>query len=120
MTVDQLREYFPALSRKVYGKDLVYLDSAATAQRPRSVADEWMRITVESNANIHRAVHLLAEEATASYERARAEVKSFINAGEKEEIIFTSGVTAAVNLAAKKQIIKTLLLKVLVQLLQAL
>ncbi len=100
MTVDQLREYFPALSRKVYGKDLVYLDSAATAQRPRSVADEWMRITVESNANIHRAVHLLAEEATASYERARAEVKSFINAGEKEEIIFTSGVTAAVNLAA--------------------
>ena len=64
MTVENLREYFPALSRKVYGKELVYLDNAATSQRPRTVIDEWERITIQSNANIHRAVHLMAEEAT--------------------------------------------------------
>lgn len=100
MTVDQLREYFPALSRKVYGKDLVYLDNAATAQRPQSVIDEWERINIQCNANIHRAVHLMAEEATRAYEQAREAVRGFINAGEKEEIVFTSGVTAAINLVA--------------------
>ena len=100
MTVDQLRYEFPALSRKVYGKDLVYLDNAATAQRPRSVIGEWERITGQSNSNIHRAVHLLAEEATGAYENAREAVRSFINAPEKEEIVFTSGATAAINLVA--------------------
>ena len=100
MTVGEFRELFPALNRKIYGKDLVYLDNAATVQRPQSVIDEWERMTVEKNANIHRAVHFLADEATQAYEKARETVRAFINAGEKEEIVFTSGVTAAINLVA--------------------
>ena len=91
---------FPALSRKVYGKDLVYLDNAATSQRVQTVLDEWNRISAESNANIHRAVHRLADEATQAYESARDAVKDFLNASGREEIVFTSGTTAAVNLAA--------------------
>ena len=100
MTTEQLREQFPALARKVYGKDLVYLDNAATAQRPRSVIDEWERLAVQCNANIHRAVHFLADEATQSYEKARDTVRTFINAKENGEVVFTSGATAAVNLVA--------------------
>lgn len=100
MTVENLREYFPALSRKVYGKELVYLDNAATSQRPRTVIDEWERITIQSNANIHRAVHLMAEEATQAYEQAREAARAYINAREREEIVFTSGATAAINLVA--------------------
>ena len=91
---------FPALSRKVYGKDLVYLDNAATSQRVQTVIDEWNRISAESNANIHRAVHRLADEATQAYEAARDAVKDFLNAAGREEIVFTSGTTAAVNLVA--------------------
>ena len=100
MLVDDIRNMFPVLSRKIYGKDLVYFDNAATSQRPQSVIDEWNRITCESNANIHRAVHKLADEATQAYEQARDIVKDFINAEFREEIIFTSGTTASVNLAA--------------------
>ncbi len=100
MLVDDIRNMFPVLSRKIYGKDLVYFDNAATSQRPQSVIDEWNRITCESNANIHRAVHKLADEATQAYEQARDAVKDFINAEFREEIIFTSGTTASVNLAA--------------------
>lgn len=100
MTIEQLREKFPALSRKVYNNDLVYFDNAATVQRPMTVIDEWEKITIHSNANIHRAVHLLSEEATQAYEKAREVVKDFINAAEKEEVVFTSGVTAAINLVA--------------------
>ena len=70
MTVENIRSLFPVLSRKVYGKDLVYLDNAATSQRPVNVIDEWNRITAESNATIHRAVHRLADEATQAYEDA--------------------------------------------------
>ena len=91
---------FPALSRKVYGKDLVYFDNAATSQRVQSVIDEWNRINAESNANIHRAVHRLADEATQAYEQARDAVKDFLNVAAREEIVFTSGTTAAVNLVA--------------------
>ena len=91
---------FPALSRKVYGKDLVYLDNAATSQRTQSVIDLWNRISTESNANIHRAVHRMADEATIAYEDARNAVKDFLNAEFREEIIFTSGTTASINLAA--------------------
>ena len=98
--IEEIRSLFPALSRKVYGKDLVYFDNAATSQRPQSVIDMWTKITSESNANIHRAVHRLADEATQAYEQARDSVKSFINARSREEIIFTSGTTAAVNLVA--------------------
>ena len=97
---DHIRELFPTLSRKVYGKDLVYFDNAATSQRPQAVIDEWNRISSESNANIHRAVHRLADEATQAYEQARDAVKEFLNAEAREEIIFTSGTTAAVNLVA--------------------
>lgn len=98
--VEEIRRLFPALSRKVYGKDLVYFDNAATSQRPQSVLDMWNRISSESNANIHRAVHRLADEATQAYEQARDCVKNFVNARSREEIIFTSGTTAAVNLVA--------------------
>ena len=100
MNVHEIRSMFPALSRKVYGKDLVYFDNAATSQRVQSVLDEWNRISAESNANIHRAVHRLADEATQAYEAARDAVKGFLNASAREEIIFTSGTTAAVNLVA--------------------
>lgn len=98
--VEEIRRLFPALSRKVYGKDLVYFDNAATSQRPQSVLDMWNRISSESNANIHRAVHRLADEATQAYEQARDCVKNFVNARSREEIVFTSGTTAAVNLVA--------------------
>ena len=91
---------FPALSRKVYGKDLVYLDNAATSHRVQSVLNEWNRISAESNANIHRAVHCLADEATQAYEQARDAVKDFLNAQMREEIVFTSGTTASINLVA--------------------
>ena len=100
MVVNEIRNMFPVLSRKVYGKDLVYFDNAATSQRPQSVIDMWNKITSESNANIHRAVHRLADEATQAYESARDAVKDFLNAGSREEVIFTSGTTASVNLVA--------------------
>ena len=100
MVVNEIRNMFPVLSRKVYGKDLVYFDNAATSQRPQSVIEMWNRITSESNANIHRAVHRLADEATQAYEGARDAVKDFLNAGSREEVIFTSGTTASVNLVA--------------------
>ena len=98
--IEEIRSLFPALSRKVYGKDLVYFDNAATSQRPQSVLDMWNRISSESNANIHRAVHRLADEATQAYEQARDAVKDFLNAGSREEIILTSGTTESVNIVA--------------------
>lgn len=98
--INEIRNLFPILSRKVYGKDLVYLDNAATSQRPQAVIDMWNMISTESNANIHRAVHRLADEATTAYEEARDAVKDFINASSREEIIFTSGTTASINLVA--------------------
>ena len=100
MNINHIRAMFPALSRKVYGKDLVYFDNAATSQRVQSVLDEWNRVSSESNANIHRAVHRLADEATQAYEQARDAVKDFLNAQTREEIVFTSGTTAAINLVA--------------------
>ena len=99
-TITEIRKMFPVLSRKVHGKDLVYFDNAATSQRPQSVIDEWNRITAYTNANIHRAVHALADETTVAYEQTRDVVKDFLNASSREEIIFTSGTTAAINLVA--------------------
>ena len=99
-TITEIRKMFPVLSRKVHGKDLVYFDNAATSQRPQSVIDEWNRITAYTNANIHRAVHALADETTVAYEQTRDVVKDFLNASCREEIIFTSGTTAAINLVA--------------------
>lgn len=100
VSVNEIRKQFPALSRKVYGKDLVYFDNAATSQRTQTVIGEWNRISCESNANIHRAVHRLADEATQAYEQARDAVQVFLNAESRQEIVFTSGTTAAVNLVA--------------------
>ena len=100
MSTGEIRNLFPALSRKVYGKDLVYLDNAATSQRLKPVLDLWNDLSLNSTANIHRAVHKLADEATQAYEDARNAVKDFINAESREEIIFTSGTTASINLAA--------------------
>ena len=98
--IQKIREMFPTLSKKVYGKDLVYLDNAATSQRPQAVIDLWNEITSHSNANIHRAVHRLADEATQAYEGARDAVREFINAEFREEVIMTSGTTASINLVA--------------------
>ena len=99
-TVNEIRECFPILSRKVYGKDLVYFDNAATSQRPQPVIDKWNEISAQSNANIHRAVHCLADESTQAYEASRDAVSEFINAGSREEIVFTSGSTHSINLVA--------------------
>ena len=100
MNVRNIREQFPILSTKVYGKDLVYFDNAATSQRPASVIDKWNRLTSEFNANIHRGVHRLAEVATDEYETTRYAVRDFLNAESREEIVFTSGTTASINLVA--------------------
>ncbi len=98
--IEEIRKQFPALSAQVYGKPLVYLDNAATAMRPQSVVDTWSQSVLAGNANIHRAVHYLAGVATEAYEGARDCVQTFINASSREEIVFTSGATAAVNLVA--------------------
>ncbi len=98
--LEEIRKQFPALSAHVYGKPLVYLDNAATAMRPQSVVDTWSQSVLAGNANIHRAVHYLAGVATEAYEGARDGVQAFINASSREEIVFTSGATAAVNLVA--------------------
>ena len=100
MKTEEIRKMFPALSVKVYGKDLVYLDNAATSQRPRSVVDKWVRMSTETNANIHRAVHALSVKATEEYEAAREAVREFIGAADRSEIVFTSGTTASINLVA--------------------
>ena len=100
MTVPEIRALFPILDTPVYGKPLVYLDNAATAQRPQAVVDCWKELVEGANANIHRAVHHLAAQATDAYEGARNRVQSFINAAAREEIVFTSGATASINLVA--------------------
>lgn len=100
MNIQELRNMFPALSRTVYGKPLVYFDNAATAQRPQSVIDKWTQLTIGANANIHRAVHKLAVDATDEYESTRDTVKEYINAAAREEIVFTSGTTGSINLVA--------------------
>ena len=100
MSVEEIRSQFPILGEKVYGRQLVYLDNAATSQRPQSVVDKWTEMTLRSNANIHRAVHKLASDATDEYESTRDFVKDFLGAESREEIIFTSGTTASLNLLA--------------------
>lgn len=100
MDKDEIRKMFPALSEKVYGKDLVYLDNAATSQRALSVVDKWVQMSTQTNANIHRAVHALSVKATEEYEAARDAVKEFIGAADRSEIVFTSGTTASINLVA--------------------
>ncbi len=100
MNIDGIRAMLPALSQSVHGKPLVYFDNAATSQRPESVVEKWLSLVRGSNANIHRAVHKLAVDATEEYESTRDAVKEYINAASREEIIFTSGTTASINLVA--------------------
>ncbi len=100
MRVEEIRELFPGLGQTVYGRPLVYFDNAATAMRPVSVLEKWRELSSFHNSNIHRAVHKLAADATQEYEKTRDFVKEYINAGGREEVIFTSGTTAAINLVA--------------------
>ncbi|WP_374534233.1 aminotransferase class V-fold PLP-dependent enzyme [Phenylobacterium sp.] len=97
--VEQVRAQFPILSREVHGKPLVYLDSAASAQKPRAVIEAMTRAMEHSYANVHRGLHTLANETTDAYEAARRSVARFLNAGEGE-IVFTKGGTEAINLVA--------------------
>ncbi|WP_305075773.1 cysteine desulfurase [Propionivibrio sp.] len=96
----RLRGDFPILERRVHGKPLVYLDNAATSQKPRCVIEREARYYAETNANVHRGIHSLSQEATDAYEGARDEVQRFVNAAKREEIVFVRGTTEAINLVA--------------------
>jgi cysteine desulfurase/selenocysteine lyase len=98
--VVKIRADFPALAMQVYGKPLVYLDNAASAQKPQAVLDRLQGAYTAEYANVHRGLHFLANEATEAYEAARETARSFINAGRKEEIVFTRNATEAINLVA--------------------
>lgn len=96
----KIRADFPILGQQVYGRPLVYLDSGATAQKPRAVIELTDRLYTECNANVHRGVHFLSEQMTDRYEGARARIAAAIGAAEPEEVIFTSGATASLNTVA--------------------
>jgi cysteine desulfurase/selenocysteine lyase len=98
--IARVREDFPILKEKVHGKPLVYLDNAATSQKPRSVIEAEQRFYLSECSNVHRGVHLLSERATQAYEAARVKVQRFLNAGDAREIIFVRGTTEAINLVA--------------------
>ncbi len=98
--VNRIRADFPILAMQVYGKPLVYLDNAASAQKPRIVLDRLEKAYTTQYANVHRGLHFLANEATEAYENAREKVAAFLNAGRKEEIVFTRNATEAINLVA--------------------
>ena len=98
--IDKVREDFPILGREVYGKPLVYLDNAATTQKPLCVLDAMRDEYLNVNANVHRGVHYLSQQATDLHEAAREKVRAFINARKTEEIVFTRGTTEAINLVA--------------------
>ena len=100
MDINSIRNDFPILGRKVNGKPLIYLDSGATAQKPECVIEAVNHLHREQNANIHRGVHRLSEEATELYEQARERVRTFIGAEQREEVIFTAGATASINTVA--------------------
>lgn len=98
--VNAVRAQFPVLQREINGKPLVYLDNAATTQKPQAVIDALIEYYTQYNSNVHRGAHQLADEATRGYEKARDTVASFINAEHREEVIWTSGTTEAINLVA--------------------
>ena len=98
--INKVREHFPILSREVYGKPLVYLDNAATTQKPLCVLDAMREEYLNVNANVHRGVHYLSQQATDLHEAAREKVRQFIHADKIEEIVFTRGTTEAINLVA--------------------
>ena len=98
--VAKIREDFPILRQRVHGKPLVYLDNAATSQKPQLVIDTLTRYYTEENSNVHRGLHSLSQQATQDYEEARGKVKRFINASDDREIIFVRGTTEGINLVA--------------------
>src|SRR4030042_5083434 len=98
--IDKIRADFPILKRKVHGKPLIYLDNAATSQKPRQVIEACSNYYENFNANVHRGVHKLSEEATESYETVRKKVADFVGAGASCEIVFTRNATEAINLVA--------------------
>ena len=98
--VERIRDDFPILGSRVYGRPLVYLDNAATAQKPQCVIDAVSRAYTECNSNVHRGVHTLSERMTELYEQARERIRNFIGADSCGEVIFTSGATASLNLVA--------------------
>ncbi len=100
LDIEAIRLQFPVLNREVKGKPLVYFDNAATSQKPQVVIDALVDYYAGYNANIHRGIHTLAEEATAAFEATRDAVKQFINAAAREEVIFTRGTTESINLVA--------------------
>jgi cysteine desulfurase/selenocysteine lyase len=100
LDVKAIRKDFPALDQLVHGHPLVYLDNAATTQKPRAVIEETSRFYREDNANIHRGLHLLSERATAAYDRVREKVRHLVNAASANEIVFTRGATESINLVA--------------------
>ncbi|HEV8341041.1 MAG TPA: cysteine desulfurase [Candidatus Binatia bacterium] len=99
--VERLRADFPILRQRVHGKPLVYLDNAATTQKPQAVLDAVNRYYTTENSNVHRGIHFLSEQATADYEEARSKVRHFINASNEREIIFVRGTTEGINLVAQ-------------------
>src|SRR5690349_4197670 len=99
--VEAIRRDFPILSRDVYGKPLVYLDNAASAQKPRAVLDAINKSYTQEYANVHRGLHFLSNAATQAYEDARESVRRFLNAPSKDELIFTRNATEAINLVAQ-------------------
>ncbi|TPV56066.1 SufS family cysteine desulfurase [Aestuariibacter sp. GS-14] len=98
--VQAVRAQFPILSQQVDGKPLIYLDNAATTQKPQAVIDALMSFYTQTNANVHRGAHKLSDEATRRYEKARDQVAAFINANSREEVIWTAGTTEGINLVA--------------------
>ena len=100
LDLEKIRSDFPILKQKVHGKPLVYLDNAATTQKPLEVIDTLVSYYSGYNANIHRGVHILSEQATKAYENTRKEVKRFLNASHEQEIIFVRGTTEGINLVA--------------------
>ncbi len=100
LDVDRIREDFPILKETVHGRPLVYLDNAATTQKPKSVIETIQRFYARENANVHRGVHLLSEQATRDYEQARVKVQRFLNAAASREIVYVRGATEGINLVA--------------------
>src|SRR5882724_7572388 len=98
--VSALRRDFPILARKVHGRPLVYLDNAASAQKPKLVLDAMQNFMTSEYANVHRGVHFLSGAATERYEAARRRIQKFLNAAHEDEIVFTKGGTEAINLVA--------------------
>ncbi|MGL4294039.1 MAG: aminotransferase class V-fold PLP-dependent enzyme [Bacteroidales bacterium] len=96
--IEKIREQFPILKKRIYNKELVYLDNAATTQKPSRVVNKIEEGYYHTNANIHRGVHFLSQEATEAHEKSRTRIKDFLNASKSEEIIFTRGTTEAINL----------------------